>query len=229
MASSGTYNFQMSNGDAVIAAYARLQIHRTALLSEHLQDAIKEANFLLSELSNRQPNLWTSEQTSITLVPGQATYPLLPQNIMILSAFIRTNLGTSINDRILNPISTVEYASYPNKSQQGFPTVYWLDRQITPQLTLWQVPDSSLTYTLYLQIVSQIQDANLANQETPQIPYRFFDLFVAGLAYRLARIYKPELEQMRKADYNEAWLIASTQDIENVNMYVTPGMGSYYR
>jgi hypothetical protein len=160
---------------------------------------------------------------------GQATYPLLAQNIMILAAYIRTTFGGETFDRIISPVSTTEYASYPNKSQQGFPTVYWFDRQIIPQLTLWYVPDSTQTYTLYLQMVNQIEDANLANQENPQIPYRFYDLFVAGLAYRLARIYKPELEQTRKSDYDQAWLIAGTQDTENVNLYMNPGLGGYFR
>ncbi len=227
--SSGQWNFSLSNGDAIIAAYSRLQIRRTALLSEHYLDAIKEANFLLSEIANKQPNLWTSEQTAIPLVPGTATYTLAAKNIMILSAFIRTTQGSQTNDRIISPVSTTEYDAYPNKSQQGFPTVYWFDRQIIPQITLWYVPDSTQTYTLYLRMVDQVQDANIPSGETPNIPYRFFDLFVSGLAYRLAKIYRPELEQIRKADYMEAWQVAATADTENVNMYVNPGLQGYFR
>jgi hypothetical protein len=225
---SGTYDFALSNGDAVIAAYARLQIHRTALLSEHYADAIKEANFLLSEIANKQPNLWTSELSSFVLTPGQATYTLDAKNVMILAAYIRTTSGSQTNDRIISPISTVEYASYNGKSDQGFPTVYWFDRQIIPQITLWYVPDSVQTYTLFLQMVNQIQDAELPSGQNPQIPYRFYDLFVAGLAYRLARIYRPELEPIRKADYQEAWVIAQTQDTENVAMNIVPSLSGYY-
>lgn len=225
---SGTWDFSLSNGDAIIAAYARLQIHRTALLSEHYADAIKETNFLLAEIANKQPNLWTSELTSFTLTPSQATYTLDAKNVMILAAYVRTTAGTAVNDRIISPVSTVEYASYVNKTQEGFPTVYWFDRQIIPQITLWQVPDSSQSYELFLQMVNQIQDANLPNGENPQIPYRFYDLFVAGLAYRLARIYRPELEMQRKADYQEAWFVSATQDTENVELNITPSLNSYY-
>lgn len=225
---SGTWDFALSNGDAIIAAYARLQIHRTALVSEHYADAIKEANFLLAEIANKQPNLWTSELTSFPLVPSQATYTLDAKNIMILAAYIRTTSGTDTNDRIIAPVSTTEYASYVNKTAEGFPTVYWFDRQIIPQITLWYVPDSSQTYTLYLQMVNQIQDAALASGQNPQIPYRFYDLFVAGLAYRLARIYKPEQEPIRKADYQEAWIVSATQDTENVEMNITPSLNGYY-
>lgn len=229
MSTSGAWDFSLTNGDAVIAAYSRLQIYRTALLSEHYKDAQKEANFLLSEIANRQPNLWTSETVSFTLTPGTATYTLDAKNIMILAAYIRTTDGTQTNDRIISPISTTEYASYPNKAQEGFPTVYWFDRQITPTITFWFVPDSDQTYELFLQVVNQIEDINLPNQETPQIPYRFYDLFVAGLAYRLARIYKPELEPIRKQDYADAWLWAGTQDTENVQMYLSPGLRNYFR
>lgn len=225
---SGTVDFNLTNGDAIIAAYARLQIHRTALLSEHYADAIKEANFLLSEIANKQPNLWTSELTSFDLTPGQATYTLEAKNIMILAAYIRTTDGTYTNDRIVSPVSTVEYASYVNKNAEGFPTVYWFNRQIIPEITLWYVPDSTQTYTLFLQMVNQIEDSNLPNQQSPQIPYRFFDLFVAGLAYRLARIYRPELEQIRKADYQEAWMVAQTQDTENVALNIVPSLNRYY-
>lgn len=44
MASSGTYAFSNSNADVVIGAYGRLQIRRTSLLAEHMQDAYKQAN-----------------------------------------------------------------------------------------------------------------------------------------------------------------------------------------
>jgi hypothetical protein len=106
--------------------------------------------------------------------------------------------------------------------------VFWLNRQIIPQITLWYVPDSTQTYTLNLQMVNQIDDANLANGENPQIPYRFYDLFVAGLAYRLSKIYRPELEQIRKADYQEAWAVAATQDVENVSLNIIPSLSGYY-
>ena len=228
MTSSGTYNFSVSNADAILSAFGRLGMRRTSLLTEHLLDAQREANFLMAEFSNRQPNLWTSELQSIALVPGTATYTLPAYTIMILAAYIRfVNTGSTTQDRIIWPVSTTEYASYPNKSQQGFPTVFWFDRQIIPQITLWYVPDNTFTYTLYLQAVNQLQDVNLPNGETPNIPYRWIDVFIAGLAYRLARIYKPEQEAIRKSDYDMAWSIGSTQDVENTSFYIRPGLEAY--
>jgi len=228
MTSSGTWGFELANSDAVLSAFSRINIRRTQLLSEHLLDAQREANFLLGEWSNKQPNLWTSETKTVALVAGTATYTLDAKDVMILAAYIRTGSGEDQRDRIIAPISTTEYASYPTKNSEGFPTVFWFNRQITPQVTLWSVPDDTQTYTLILQVVQQIQDINLGSNETPEIPYRWIDCFIAGLAYRLARIYKPELEQLRKADYNEAWAVAGVQDVENVGLYISPGLGGYY-
>lgn len=229
MTSSGTYAFNPPISDVVLSAYSRIQIRRSALIAEHLTDAAREANYLLIEFNNKQPNLWRSELQTVPLVQGTATYALPSRTVMILAAYIRRGSGASQNDRLIFPISTTEYASYPNKNTQGFPSVFWFNRQIVPQVTLWSVPDASSTYTLLLQTATQIQDANLPGGETADLPNRFLDAFVAGLAYRLARIWKPELEQARKADAVEAWSVAATQDTEDVDLVLAPQIGNYYR
>lgn len=229
MTSSGNYDFSMSNADVVVSAYARCGIRRTALLAEHLQDGYRELNLALATFSNKQPNLWVSEQQIIDLVGGTTTYELPARSIMVLSCFIRTGTGESQNDRLIFPISQYEYASYPNKQEQGFPSIFWFNRQITPTMTFWLVPDASDTYTAYLQVVRQIQDANIPSGEAPELPYRWLDAITAELSYRLARIYAPEKEQLRKADAMEAWSVAATQDVENVDLMIQPGIGDYYR
>lgn len=229
MTSSGTYSFNPAISDVVLSAYSRIQIRRSQLLAEHLTDAAREANYLLVEFNNKQPNLWRSELQTVALLQGTATYTLPARTVMVLAAYIRTGSGASQNDRLIFPVSTYEYASYPNKNTQGFPSVFWFNRQIIPEVTLWAVPDQTSTYTLLLQTATQIQDANLPGGETPDLPNRFLDAFVAGLAYRVARIWKPELEAARKADAAEAWAIAATQDIEDVDLMIAPQVGNYYR
>lgn len=190
-------------------------------------DAYNEANLLFVEMSNKQPNLFKSELISQALTQGTATYVLPNRVVMILIAYIETGSGSDLNDRVLSPISTFEYASYANKVTQGVPSVYWLNRLATPEITFWQPPDASSTYTVFMRVVSQMQDANLPSGETPDLPYLWLDAFVAGLSHRLARIHKPELEQIRKADYDSAWAIAATQNVENVALNIIPGLESY--
>lgn len=227
MTSSGTTAFNLSNASIAVAAYSRIQVRRTELLAQHMQDAFQEFNLLLASLSNSQVNLWTVDLVSVPLVAGTATYSVDASTIMILDAYLA--YGSPTTNRLIFPISRTEYASYPNKTDQGVPSVFWFDRLISPTLTLWLVPDAMSTYTLNYYRCQQIQDANLPSGETPNVPYRWLDALVAGLAHRLARIYKPELEAVRSADFDKAWHIAAAQDVENVGLNITPGLSGYYR
>jgi len=228
MTTSGTYDFSLSNADIIEDAFSRLTIRRTALLAEHLNDGWKALNLALIKFDNLQPNLWKSADETVALVDGTATYTMETYDVNILSCFIRTGTGTTQNDRTIYPISTTEYTSYPNKNQTGFPTVFWFNRQITPQITFWPVPDQSSYYTAYLKVVRQVQDANLPGGETPDVPVRFLDALIAETSYRLSRVWKPELEDRRKQDAIDAWSIAATQDTENVPMTISPAVNTYY-
>lgn len=230
MASSGTYNFNVSNGNLSLAAYERIQIRAPELRQEHMVSAYRELNFLLSAMSNLQPNLWKVTRTQATLSPGVATITLQSNVVMVLDASIVLNFGsTNESRRYITPISRTEYLSYANQQTPGPPTVFWFDRLITPTVTFYPVPDSNGPYTFDYFTVLQVQDANLTNAETPDVPYRWLDALCAGLAHRLARIYAPALEDKRKVDAQEAWQIAATQDTENVPMVLAPNLASFYR
>lgn len=230
MTSSGTYNFTLSNGEVVLAAYERVKIRTPSIRVEHMVTARRELNLLLVEAANKQVNLWKVQQNSINLVQGTKTYNIPPETVMILDAWITTNNGLSNQqDRYITPISRTEYASYNAKNTQGQPTTYWFDRLIAPTITLWPVPDNSGPYVLNYFSCVQMQDANIPGGETPDLPYRWLDWFTAGLAHRLSRVYAQDLEAIRKADAVEAWNVAASQDVENVNFNLGLGIGAYYR
>ncbi len=229
MTTSGTYAFNPAISDFTLAAYARLGMKAPQLLPEHLQDSYRESNFLLAEFANKGPNLWKSELVSQDLTQGVETYALDSSVVSVILAYINTSSGSTVTSRVIGPLSTVDYNSIPVKATQGAPTSFWFNRIVPPEIKLWPVPDGDGPYTLKLRIIRQIQDANLPNGQTADVPYRFVDAFVAGLAHRLARIHKPELEQLRKADAMEAWGIAAKEDTENVPMFITPGLSGYFR
>jgi hypothetical protein len=232
MTSSGTYNFGLSNGEAVLAALERVRVRAPSIRQEHMVTARRELNLLFVELDNKQVNLWevSSSPQSIALVQGTATYTLPAKTVLVLDAYISLNNGTANQtDRYVTPISRTEYASYGVKLSQSPPTVYWVNRQTTPTITFYPVPDGNGPYVFNYYACNQIQDANLPGGETPDLPTRWLDVMVAGLAYRLARTYAPELEQVRKADYMDAWTIAASQDIESVPLSIAPSIGAYYR
>jgi hypothetical protein len=135
--------------------------------------------------------------------------------------------GQSI-DRLILPISRTEYASYPNKEQQGFPTTYWQDRLISGNVTLWPVPDGTQTALSFYQ-VCQIDDAEFTNGQTVNIPYYFLEAFAYGLAQRLAMIWSPEKVAMIKPLADEAYQIAAMQNVETAQQYISPMISGYFR
>lgn len=133
----------------------------------------------------------------------------------------------SIN-RIIMPVSRTEYASYANKEQQGFPTVYWQDRLLNGNVTLWPVPDGTQTALSYYQ-VGQIDDAAFTSGMQVSLPVYFYEAFAYALAQRLAMIWAPEKVQLIKPLADEAYLIAVEQNIENAPTYISPMISGYYR
>lgn len=132
-------------------------------------------------------------------------------------------------DRIIWPISRTDYASLPNKYQQGFPTTFWYDRVLNQTISLWQVPDSNGPYELIYYYYTQIQDANPTMGQTLNLPTRFFEAFCADLAWHLARKWKPELEAVRKADADAERSLAQAEDRERVSMFLMGDFTGYYQ
>lgn len=228
MTTSGQYAFLPSVGELVIAAYRRVQIHRAEIVTEHLADARNEANLLQVQWANLGPLLWTVDLQTNALVQGQGTYSVPSNTVMVLDTYVSTANGDGTNsDRIITPWSRTEYASAPDKLQQGSPTVFWYDRLIAPTITLWPVPDGTETSFSYYRF-TQPQDANLANATNPQIPYLALDAYVAGLAHRLARIYKPELIPDLKAEAAAALTTFFSQYTENVPLMIGPQTSAYW-
>jgi hypothetical protein len=226
MTTSGTYAFNPALGEIVLYAYQNIGVRPSAVLQEHMESARMAMNMMLSRWSNQGVNLWAVDLVTVPLVQGQTTYAVDGNTIMVLDAYTTTDSGI---DRVIMPISRTEYASYPNKAQQGFPTSYWYDRLISPTLTLWPVPDGSSATILKYYRVRQVQDSNLQNGENVEIPYRWLEAVADGLTYRLARIWAPQMAQMLKGQADESYQIAATQDVETVPTYISPMIGSYFR
>jgi len=230
MATTGTYVYNPSLGEITLYAYNLIGVRNTALLQEHMEAARMAANMLCSRWANQGVNLWAVDLITTQLVTGQATYPVDANTVMILDAYV-TNDQTGENiDRIILPISRTEYASYPNKEQQGFPTVYWFDRLLNPTVTLWPVPNTDNgPSTLKYYRVRQLQDTALQNGAQVEIPYRWMEAFAYGLAQRLATVWAPDKLSIMKPMADEAYDIAARQDTENAQFYVSPQLAGYWR
>jgi hypothetical protein len=230
MATTGTYTFNPSLGELTLYAYNLIGVRNTALLQEHLEAARMAANLLCSNWSNRGVNLWAVDLVTVPLVQGQATYSVDGNTVMILDAYMTIDNGVSDPiDRIILPVSRSEYASYPNKEQQGFTTVYWFDRLIAPTVTLWPVPDGTSAQSLKYYRVRRIQDSALQGATQVEIPFLWLDAFAYGLAARLAVIWAPDKLAMLKPLADEAYAVAAEQNTEYAQVYISPSLSGYWR
>jgi hypothetical protein len=230
MTTSGTYTFNPSLGELVIYAFNLCGLRGTSVLQEHMQSARMASNMLLSRWANQGVNLWKVDLVTVPLVTGQATYTVDANTVVMLDAYV-TNDQTGENiDRIIMPISRTEYASYPNKEQQGFPPVFWFDRLLSPTVTLWPVPNvDNGPSTLSYYRVTQIQDSNLSSGQTVDIPYLWMEAFAYGLATRLSQIWAPDKLALLKPFADEAYAIAAEQNIETAQQYISPMISGYFR
>ena len=159
-----------------------------------------------------------------------STFSVNPNTVVILDAYVTNNDSGANIDRIILPISRTEYASYPNKEQAGFPTVFWFDRLLAPTVTLWPVPntDNGPQNLVYYRVV-RIQDASMSNAQTVDVPYLWLEAFAYGLAQRLAVIWAPEKLPILAPLSDEAYNIASQQNVETAQQYITPMISGYFR
>lgn len=230
MATSNTYTFNPSLGELTLYAYNLIGVRNTAVLQEHMEAARMATNMMLARWSNQGVNLWAVDLVTTALVQGQTTYNVDANTVMILDAYMRIDDGvTDPIDRIIMPVSRTEYASYPNKEQQGFTTVYWFDRLLSPTITLWPVPDGTSAQYLKYYRVRRLQDSNLQNGEQIEIPYLWLEAFAYGLALRLAQIWSPEKVVMLKPMADESYQIAADQNVEYAQQYFSPQIAGYYR
>lgn len=226
MSTSGTYTFNPSLGELTIYAYQLIGVRPTALLQEHLDVARTATNMMFTRWSNQGVNLWQVDLVTVPLVQGTATYSVNANTVTMLDAYI--SYGSPATDRIIMPVSRTEYASYPNKTQQGFPTVFWFDRLLSPTVTLWPVPDGSQTSLKYYRVV-RLQDANMNGTQEVDIPPIWLEAMVYGLAERLAMIWAPEKVAIFKPSADEAYNIAAAQNVETAQQYISPQISGYFR
>lgn len=224
MTTSGTATFNMDFADIADEAYARCgQEIRTGW---ELKTARISMNLLLVEMANRGLNLFTIEQRSIPMVTGQSTYDLPGDTVDLLDHVIRTGSGQNQTDINISRIAEPTYSTIPNKNAQGRPIQVWIQRLtgatypsptgvVNPKITVWPTPnDPGGQYTFVYWRLRRIQDVNGATN-TLDIPFRFLNCMIAGLAYYLS-IKIPGVDQSRvsmlKADYMEQLDLAVSED-----------------
>lgn len=218
MAVSGSANFELDVADYIEEAFERCGLEvRTGY---DLKTAKRSMNLLFADWANRGLNRWTIEQRTLSLTAGIGDYDLAADVIDILSAVIRRN-GT---DYVIDRVSRDDYLSIPTKTTQARPSQYYVDRQITPKIKLWPVPDAA--DSVVYDVLTRIDDADTFTN-TIGVPFRFYPALAAGLAYYIALKRAPDRITMLKPLYEEELLRAMDEDRDRASFRISPSLRSY--
>jgi len=230
MTTSGTTTFNLDLNSLVEEAFERCGAElRTGY---DLRTARRSLNLLTIEWANRGINLWTIEQGSIPLVQGQITYDLPIDTIDLIDHVVRTQSGVGQTDINISRISVDTYSTIPNKNATGRPIQVWINRQSgatepggisNPTINVWPAPEQSNFYTFVYWRLRRIQDAGNGTT-TQDIPFRLLPALVAGLSYYLSLKVPDAITRtdMLKAQYDEQWDLASSEDREKASLRIVP-------
>ena len=230
MATSGTYNFSLTNGELIEEAYELAGWEaRTAY------DAItarRSLGLILAEWANYGVNLWTLENIETTLAES-ASFSLTARTLDVLEAVIETAANEHLS---LERIPIEEYHQLPDKTVQGTPSLFALTRgQSVPTVYLYPVPDipAGEVWTFNAWQIRYVQDVGTMSQN-PEVPARF----LLALAYRLAaelalkkraNVTDVELAKIEAQRYialvTEAarlWERAREADTDHASLHLTP-------
>mgnify|MGYP003123194434 FL=1 len=219
MAVSGSVNFELDVVEYIEEAFERCGLE--VKTGYDLKSAKRSLNIMLAEWANRGLNQWTITQSLQALTASDGEYSLGTNIIDILSmSVLRSGIYYS-----LERISRDTYLAIPNKATTGRPTQFFLDRQITPNLKIWPLPENS-TDVLYFDALTRIDDADTFTN-TLEVPFRFYPCLAAGLAYYIAIKRAPSRIQMLKAVYEEEFERAISEDRDRASVRISPALGDY--
>ena len=219
MTVSSSKDFELDVADYIEEAFERCGLE--ARTGYDLKTAKRSLNLLFADWANRGLNQWTIKQRNFIVTSGDGEIDLGADVIDILSLVVRRS-GT---DYALSRISRDEYLSIPTKTTTGRPTQFFVDRQITPNLKLWPLPDNSTDVVIY-DALTRMDDAD-TYVNTVDMPFRFYPCLAAGLAYYIAMKRAPERLQILKPIYEEEMNRAMDEDRDRASFRVAPDLRNY--
>ncbi len=220
MATSDSKDFELDVSEYIEEAFERCGLQ--VMTGYDLKTAKRSLNLLLADWANRGLNQWTIKQRSLSLAQSDGEYDLGADVIDVLSVVARRD-GT---DYSMVRLSRDSFLSIPDKTTEGRPNQFFLDRQRTPNLKVWPVPENSTDIILY-DALTRMDDADTFSN-TLDMPFRFYPCLAAGLAYYISMKRAPNRVQLLKSVYEEEFDRAAVEDRDRASFNVVPRY-DYYR
>lgn len=182
MASSGTFDWNPTVAEIIDEAAERARVDAGMLTVARQFSIRRSLNGLLQRWATERPLQRLIDNRTLALTAADPTYALPAQVMDILHAVIRRD-GADIP---MHPMTREEYQGLPDKTLQGRPDRYWIEKKSPVVVTLWQVPENS-TDTIEYSALRRAEDIKANMTQTPDIAYLWLEAMTDELA---ARIYQ---------------------------------------
>ena len=226
-----TFDKTFAIDEIIEESYERLGMQGVS--GNQLRMARRSLNIMFQEWGNRGLHYWEVANNSITLVDGKAEYTMFRSTgdgtsdttavygvDDVLEASYR---NASSVDSPLSKINRSTYQGLANKTSEGTPTQYFVQRFIDKvTITLYLTPGSSQAgHFINFYFVKRIQDVGDYTNAT-DVPYRFVPCMASGLSFYLSQKFKPELTQQMKLLYEDELARALAEDGSSSSSFITP-------
>lgn len=230
MAVSGTSNFNLTAREIIERAFARAGGEEVT--GYELRSARINMELLFQELQVRNVNLWTVELATLNLTQGVAEYTLPATVVDVLDVSVRDTSQNPVTDLPVDMISRTDYEMKPDKSSQGLPYQFFLDRQRDqPRIYIYQTP-SLTTYLLRYWYIRRIYDQS-SFQDNADVPVRWLPTIVAGLAYyigqeRIRQLGVNVVDRLER-EFEKQYGMAIIEDTDNSSLRLQPDLSDYFQ
>lgn len=138
-------------------------------------------------------------------------------------------LASAVNDLPITQWNRDTYSVMNDKHRQGRPcTTYYLEKLLTPRITLWPVPDNNYDHlTIFRQ--RQVQDVGTLTQSI-EVPQRWVEGIVWQLASRVAfevDTVQPELMTLIKQMADASLIEVERDETDGAPIFLQPNIRGY--
>ena len=177
MPSSGTFAWDPTVAEIIDEAAERARVDPGTLTVARQFSIRRSLNTILQRWATQRPRQRLINNRTLTLTAGDPNYSLPADVQDILYAVLRRDAV----DIPMHPMTRDDYSAIPDKTMQGRPDRYWIEKHTPVVMTLWQVPENSTDIIQY-SALRRAEDIKADMSQTPDLPYLWLEAAIDGLA-----------------------------------------------
>lgn len=186
MPTSGVTTLTMTAADMIQNAADELGVTAlgSSLTSTEKTKALTRLNSMLKSWQMQGVNLWREDEVSVTVTANTTPTTL---DTKVRQVFSARFVDSDSNERLLGQWERADYLSLPDKTTEGDPTIFYVERERDAlKLYVWPVPTSNSTIKIDCE---RIVETITVDTETVDVPQHAYEAVWVNLAARMIPMF----------------------------------------